>query len=272
MKREFSADIEKFKSRILFGTDWHVLRRMLGYREFLHNYERVLREVEVFSNSDLDLFRGDNALEFLGLRAEGRQSQTSRSPVPKPWHRRARLVPAGRPGDGTGDQSTSGPAAYLGDGGSLRSRLGSRGREFNSQPFVKRGVYANNPSMYALAQTQDQRYFKEPDTSPKISEIVLLSLGTGTSLFHIKRKNLDWGYAQWIKPLISLMLDGISGIAHYQCKQILRDRYHRLAPVFPSDVSIPMDAIKKMPYMVEFADEIKLKKTIDWMKANWMTD
>lgn len=135
--------------------------------------------------------------------------------------------------------------------------------------YIDGGVYANNPSMCALAQTQDDRYFTPPIN---ISDVVLLSLGTGTSLFHIKRKNLDWGYAQWIKPLISLMLDGVSGIAHYQCKQILRDRYHRQAPVFPSDVSIPMDDIKKMPYMVEFANELKLKKTIDWINAFWMTD
>ena len=135
--------------------------------------------------------------------------------------------------------------------------------------YIDGGVYANNPSMCALAQTQDDRYFDPPT---EISDVVLLSLGTGTSLFHIKKEILDWGYVQWIKPLISLMLDGISGIAHYQSEQILRDRYHRLAPVFPSEVSIPMDAVKKMPYMVEFAGKVKLKKTTDWMKANWMTD
>ncbi|MCD4748377.1 MAG: hypothetical protein K8R59_03295 [Thermoanaerobaculales bacterium] len=38
--------------------------------------------------------------------------------------------------------------------------------------------------------------------------VALLSLGTGASPFHIKGKRHDWGYAQWIKPLISLMLDG----------------------------------------------------------------
>ena len=71
MKKDFSADIEKIKSRILFGTDWHVLRRMSGYRDFLHNYERVLQEAEVFSSSDLDRFQGGNALEFLGLHPGG---------------------------------------------------------------------------------------------------------------------------------------------------------------------------------------------------------
>jgi len=135
--------------------------------------------------------------------------------------------------------------------------------------FIDGGVYATNPAMCALAQTQDQRYFDSPAA---LNEVTLLSLGTGTSLFHIKGKNLNWGYAQWIKPLISLMLDGVSGIADYQCRQMLRDRYHRLAPVFPPDVSIPMDGVKKIPYMIDFADGLKLAKTVDWMKTHWMED
>jgi len=135
--------------------------------------------------------------------------------------------------------------------------------------YIDGGVYANNPAMCALAQTQDERYLDPP---VDLKDVVLLSLGTGTSLFYIKGKTHDWGYAQWIKPLISLMLDGISGIADYQCQQMLRDRYHRLAPVFPPDVSIPMDEVKKIPYMIGFADGLRLTKTVDWMKANWMAD
>jgi patatin-like phospholipase/acyl hydrolase len=134
--------------------------------------------------------------------------------------------------------------------------------------YIDGGVFANNPSMCALAQTQDDRYVGLPKD---MNEVVLLSLGTGTSLFHIKRKTLDWGYAQWIKPLISLILDGISGIADYQCKQMLRDRYHRLAPVFPPKVSIPMDAVKKIPDMISFAEGLRLKETSDWIKTKWMS-
>jgi len=66
------------------------------------------------------------------------------------------------------------------------------------------------------------------------------------------------------------MLDGASGIADYQCHQMLRDRYHRLAPVFPPEVSIPMDDVEKIPYMVEFAETLNLNKTIAWMKKHWM--
>lgn len=131
--------------------------------------------------------------------------------------------------------------------------------------YIDGGVYANNPAMCGLAQTQDKRY----RPTPSLDEIVLLSLGTGTSLFHIEGRALDWGYAQWIKPLISLMLDGISGIADYQCRQMLRDRYHRLAPVFPPEVSIPMDDVGKIPYMIDFAERLDMGPTIRWMRRHW---
>jgi len=134
--------------------------------------------------------------------------------------------------------------------------------------FIDGGVYANNPSMCALAQTQDRRY----RPTPRTDNIVLLSLGTGTSLFYIQGAMLDWGYAQWIKPLISLMLDGISGIADYQCRQMLRKRYHRLAPVFPPNVSIPMDAVGKIPYMIDFAQGLDLRATVRWMRRHWVTE
>ncbi|MCU0233232.1 MAG: patatin-like phospholipase family protein [Thermoanaerobaculales bacterium] len=106
--------------------------------------------------------------------------------------------------------------------------------------FIDGGVYASNPSMCALAQTRGATH--------------------------------DWGYVQWAKPLISLMLDGSAGIADYQCSQMLRDRYHRLAPVFPSGVSIPMDAVAKIPDMIAFADKVPLRRTVDWLQATWMAD
>jgi uncharacterized protein len=57
--------------------------------------------------------------------------------------------------------------------------------------YIDGGVYASNPSMCALAQTQDRRY--EP--KPTLEDIVLLSLGTGMSLQYIKGQVHDWGYA-----------------------------------------------------------------------------
>ena len=131
--------------------------------------------------------------------------------------------------------------------------------------YIDGGVFANNPSMCALSQTQDNRN----SNRPSLSDVVLLSLGTGTSLTYIKGKTLDWGYAQWVKPLISLMLDGVVGIADYQCKQILGDRYLRIAPKFPPGVSIPLDGVKRVPDMINFANNVSLTDAVAWLKTNW---
>jgi patatin-like phospholipase/acyl hydrolase len=132
--------------------------------------------------------------------------------------------------------------------------------------FIDGGVYATNPSMCALAQTQDSRNALRPP----LSDVVLLSLGTGISLTYITGKNLDWGYAQWAKPLVSLMLDGVGGIADYQCKQILGGQYHRLAPKFPVGVSIQMDEVKRIPDMIAFANSVSITDTASWLKQNWV--
>lgn len=132
--------------------------------------------------------------------------------------------------------------------------------------YIDGGVFATNPSMCALSQTQDLRFLTSP---PKLDEIVLLSIGTRISLTYIEGKNLDWGYAQWLKPLISLMMDGVNGIADYECRQILRNNYHRLSPVFPSDVTIPMDGVNKTPYMLEFANKLDLSPVTNWLLDKW---
>jgi predicted TIM-barrel fold metal-dependent hydrolase len=95
MMTDFSADIEKIKSRILYGTDWHVLKRIEGYREFLVHYLRVLEETGMYDDHDLDRFRGGNALEFLGLLPGGanrtrllRLYQSHGTTIPE-WYRLA---------------------------------------------------------------------------------------------------------------------------------------------------------------------------------------
>ena len=132
--------------------------------------------------------------------------------------------------------------------------------------YVDGGVFANNPSLCALLQSQDKRN----TLKPPMDDIVLLSLGTGSSMTYIKGKNLNWGYSQWVKPLINLMMDGVNGIADFQCKQILGERYHRLAPKFPPGVSIALDDVKRVPDMINYANSINVKNTVAWMKENWL--
>jgi hypothetical protein len=131
--------------------------------------------------------------------------------------------------------------------------------------FIDGGVYANNPAMCALAQTQDTRY----RPTPQLDEVRMLSLGTGVSLQYIRGKTLDWGYVQWVKPLISLMFDGAAGIADYQSRQMLRDRYHRLAPIFPEGITVAMDDTDRIPYMIDFAETLPIDETVSWLKQKW---
>jgi patatin-like phospholipase/acyl hydrolase len=137
----------------------------------------------------------------------------------------------------------------------------------SSDGYIDGGVFATNPSMCALAQTQDPRI--PDDERAELDEVRLLSLGTGRSLQHIEGTTKDWGYVQWVRPLINLMLDGVNGIADYQCHQVLRDHYHRLAPVFPPDKQIGMDAVDEIPYLADFATQLDLTETADWLRANW---
>jgi patatin-like phospholipase/acyl hydrolase len=133
--------------------------------------------------------------------------------------------------------------------------------------YIDGGVFATNPSMCALAQTQDPRI--PADERADLDTVRVLSLGTGRSLVHVEGQSLDWGYLQWVRPLIGLMLDGTNGIADYQCAQILRERYHRLAPTFPPDCEIGMDAVGDIPYLVEFAEQLDLGPTIEFLRSTW---
>ncbi|MGH8482581.1 MAG: patatin-like phospholipase family protein [Nevskiaceae bacterium] len=132
--------------------------------------------------------------------------------------------------------------------------------------YIDGGVYANNPSLCALVQTQDRRSVK---ATPAWSDIRLLSLGTGTSLTYIEGDKLDWGYAQWVKPLINVLMDGVSGIADFQCAQLLGGRYLRVAPVFPRGKVVALDDVGRIPELVAFASRVDLRPAIRWLDETW---
>lgn len=133
--------------------------------------------------------------------------------------------------------------------------------------YIDGGVFANNPSMVAIAQAISSR--NESADRCALDDIVLLSVGTGASPMFVKGQTLDWGYAQWIKPLMELLLDGVSGIADYQSSELLSDRYQRLQPVFGPDESIKLDDVKKMPQMEAVAAKQDLSEVHRWLAEHW---
>lgn len=85
--------------------------------------------------------------------------------------------------------------------------------------------------------------------------------------------DIDWGQAQWVQPLISLMLDGVTGVADFQCRQLLNQRYRRLAPVFPANFKMDMDEIDKMKDLVNFGKTPAMQTAINdvatWLQQQW---
>ena len=71
--------------------------------------------------------------------------------------------------------------------------------------------------------------------------------------------------------MVTLMLDGASGIADFRCRQILGARYQRLAPVFPAGTTYAMDDVEHVAAMQAFASGNDLSRTAAWLRSHWMT-
>lgn len=105
------------------------------------------------------------------------------------------------------------------------------------------GVFANNPSSMALAVALQ--------SGVELSEIIMLSLGTGLSIQKMETISplTIYGPLLWLLPfslpptpavpLISVLLDGVGPADSFQCQQILKDRFMRADAPLPQ--FIPMD-------------------------------
>jgi patatin-like phospholipase/acyl hydrolase len=130
------------------------------------------------------------------------------------------------------------------------------------QGYVDGGVVANNPSMAALAQALDRETGQQ-----ELSDIRLFSVGTGGSPIFISGDTHNWGIAQWAHSLVDMMIDGMMGVADYECSRVLRGNYFRLAPPLPAPVA--MDAVGKIPLLVADANNVDLNLAVKWLKANF---
>jgi uncharacterized protein len=126
------------------------------------------------------------------------------------------------------------------------------------QGYIDGGMVAGNPSMAALAQAL------EPTTGGQtLADITLLSLGTGRNNQYLPAQSNDWGWVQWAPHIINIVLDGTSGIADYECRQLLGSRYHRLNPYLPE--RIDLDDVTKIHRLRDIAERVMLEQTLDWL-------
>ena len=107
-------------------------------------------------------------------------------------------------------------------------------------PLIDGGVFVNNPALCAYSEVHNK--FKAT-----AKEMAILSIGTGfekTEYDYNLAK--DWGMMGWIKPLISIMMSGVSEVVDCQLKQIYSavkapKQYLRINTGFPITVNPDMD-------------------------------
>jgi uncharacterized protein len=130
------------------------------------------------------------------------------------------------------------------------------------QGYVDGGVVANNPAMSALAQAID------PATGgQQLANLRLFSIGTGLTPQFVSGDMLDWGLAQWAPVLANMMIEGMMGVADYECARLLGDKYFRLGPLLPAPV--PLDCAEKISSLIAYAQAVDITEAVTWLKTNF---
>jgi patatin-like phospholipase/acyl hydrolase len=136
------------------------------------------------------------------------------------------------------------------------------------QGYIDGAIAANNPSFVALMQA----VYSSPSPSPSLTDIALLSLGTGNFDQFIAGKRLDWGMSQWASRLLEISLDSVSSMTDWQCRKMLEARYHRLNPDLGKKIDLDatkradLDYIKSQAEIANLVDRVDPEvETLDWV-------
>ena len=105
--------------------------------------------------------------------------------------------------------------------------------------IIDGGIYANNPSMCAYIEasktlingSREQLIERDPNNT------VMISIGTGSAKQkpYTYKKSRRWGKAQWLLPVIDVMLTSSSEVVNYQMHRLYKaydkeENYFRLNP------------------------------------------
>ncbi|NQT23916.1 amidohydrolase family protein [candidate division KSB1 bacterium] len=95
IQNDFESSLDKIRQHILYGSDWHVLRRMNNYESFMDRYIEIMAETGFYDEKSQDDFLGLNAMKFLGLNPGGQNRARLESfykthkITPPPWFQAA---------------------------------------------------------------------------------------------------------------------------------------------------------------------------------------
>ena len=132
------------------------------------------------------------------------------------------------------------------------------------QGYIDGGVVANNPTMAAVVQALDPRA-----GHASLDELSVLSIGTGTELKYIRGEKLDWGWGQWARPLVSLMISGTMGVVDHQCKLLLGERYKRIDAYLYESFDMDETNPECIEWLIDQAMGLPLDDVVEWLGSHW---
>lgn len=114
------------------------------------------------------------------------------------------------------------------------------------------GIVANNPSLVGLIDAMQL-------TDNKTENISLVSIGTGEQChmpYNVEKlKNagkLNWMFHMKGSPILELLMESQSKLAHFQTGFLLKERYIRLNPKL--SITIELDSVDKIDSLKNLAD------------------
>jgi patatin-like phospholipase/acyl hydrolase len=118
----------------------------------------------------------------------------------------------------------------------------------STRAFVDGGVFANNPTMCALADA----WKMWPG-----DDLLVVSLGTGNTDRPILYDHAEsWGLALWAEPLVEILIDGVTDTVDYQAATVLDDgRYFRFQTDLPQSLQ-EFDDPDNVPALMAQADNL----------------
>ncbi len=129
--------------------------------------------------------------------------------------------------------------------------------------FVDGALTANNPTMMAFAQTQDERCTGFP---VPIQDVRILSLGRIINSY-IEGSRLDWGYLKWASPLVSILFSRDVFTIDFECRKILKSNYIRSNVILRDDISLDDPSI--IDELIEIANQTDISNIVNWLEKNW---
>lgn len=100
--------------------------------------------------------------------------------------------------------------------------------------LIDGGIFANNPALCGFAEAS--KLYSNPEKPLSVAEVMILSIGTGSvKKEYPYHKAKRWGSIQWIRPLIEMMMSGVSDTVDYQLQCLFAaagksDYYLRINP------------------------------------------